>query len=75
MLLEIIQHMDIVRTHMRGLRELCITGEMTGTSSGKVICQYRIIHDKDWFSCTAGLCSMRGGLFSLLLHACMKLEK
>ncbi len=48
------QHMDIVRTHMRGLRELCITAELTGTSSGKVILQYRIFHDKDWFSRTSG---------------------
>ena len=34
---EITQHMDIMRTHMRGLRELCIAREVTLSSSGKVI--------------------------------------
>ncbi len=37
MLLEISQHLDIVRPHMCGLRELCIAREVSRSSSGKVI--------------------------------------
>ena len=69
MLPEITQHMDIVRTHMRGLRELCIAREVSRSSSGKVICPKRRFHDYEEVIYHA-----RGRLSSLL-HACVELER